>query len=53
VKNSLRKLFANSHKTTKFTKVFSLKSFPLYCSYSTVPGIYGSKQTESEGIAWG
>ena len=40
------KTFANSHKTTKFMKVFSLKSFPLYCSYSTVPGIYGSKQTE-------
>ena len=24
------KTFMNSHKTTKFTKVFSLKSFPLY-----------------------
>ena len=26
------KTFANSHKTTKFMKVFSLKSFPLYGS---------------------
>ena len=24
------KTFANSHKTAKFTKVFSLESFPLY-----------------------
>ena len=23
----------------------------VYVSYSTVPGIYGSKQTESEGVA--
>ena len=25
----------------------------LCCSYSTVPGIYGSKQTESEGVDGG
>ena len=28
--NFVEKTFANSHKTTKFTKVFSLESFPLY-----------------------
>ena len=29
---NLRKLLRNSHKTLKFTKVFSLKSLPLYGS---------------------
>ena len=28
--NFTEKTFANSHKTAKFMKVFSLKSFPLY-----------------------
>jgi len=28
--NFAEKTFANSHKTVKFTKVFSLESFPLY-----------------------
>ena len=28
--NFSEKTFTNSHKTTKFTKVFSLESFPLY-----------------------
>ena len=28
--NFAEKTFANSHKTTKFMKVFSLESFPLY-----------------------
>jgi len=28
--NFAKKLFTNSHKTLKFAKVFSLKSFPLY-----------------------
>ena len=30
--NFVEKTFANSHKTMKFAKVFSLKSFPLYGS---------------------
>ena len=30
------KTFMNSHKTTKFMKVFSLKSFPLYASYQRI-----------------
>ena len=30
VLNFTEKTFANSHKTAKFAKVFSLKSFPLY-----------------------
>ena len=29
-----RKLFANSHKTAKFAKVFSLKSFPLHSTWT-------------------
>ena len=36
--NFMKKTFVNSHKTAKFTKVFSLKSFPLYVhapTYST------------------
>ena len=32
--NFTEKTFANSHKTTKFAKVFSLESFPLYSSFS-------------------
>ena len=28
--NFVKKTFANSHKTSKFGKVFSLESFPLY-----------------------
>ena len=28
--NFMEKTFANCHKTTKFAKVFSLESFPLY-----------------------
>ena len=28
--NFVEKTFTNSHKTAKFVKVFSLKSFPLY-----------------------
>ena len=28
--NFLEKTFANSHKTTKFAKLFSLESFPIY-----------------------
>ena len=28
--NFVEKTFANSHKTSKFAKVFSLESFPLY-----------------------
>ena len=35
--NFAEKTFANSHKTTKFTEVFSLESFPLYstlCPYA-------------------
>ena len=30
--NLMEKTIANSHKTLKFTKVFSLESFPLYNS---------------------
>ena len=30
--NFTEKTFANSHKTSKFAKVFSLESFPLYGS---------------------
>ena len=30
VPNFLENTFANSHKTSKFVKVFSLESFPLY-----------------------
>ena len=32
--NFMEKTFANSHKTTKFMKVFSLESFPLYSTYT-------------------
>ena len=31
--NFAEKTFTNSHKTTKFAKVFSLESFPLYGTY--------------------
>ena len=30
LKDTTPPTFANSHKTTKFAKVFSLESFPLY-----------------------
>ena len=30
--NFVEKTFANNHKTAKFAKVFSLESFPLYCT---------------------
>ena len=33
-KISRKKTFANSHKTAKFMKVFSLESFPLYGIFS-------------------
>ena len=32
--NSAEKTFADSHKTAKFTKVFSLEIFPLYSTTS-------------------
>ena len=32
--NFTEKTFANSHKTVKFVKVFSLESFPLYGIFS-------------------
>ena len=32
--NFAEKTFVNSHKTAKFTKVFSLESFPLYSKFS-------------------
>ena len=32
--NFAKKTFANSHKTSKFAKVFSLESFPLYGIYN-------------------
>ena len=32
--NFAEKTFANSHKTSKFVKVFSLESFPLYGIYN-------------------
>ena len=31
--NFAEKTFANSYKTSKFVKVFSLKSFPLYSNF--------------------
>ena len=31
--NFAEKTFANTHKTLKFVKVFSLENFPLYSSY--------------------
>ena len=34
--NFTEKTFVNSHKTTKFAKVFSLKSFPLYSIFLTI-----------------
>ena len=30
--NFIKRNFVNSHKTAKFAKVFSLESFPLYCT---------------------
>ena len=32
----MEKIFMNNYKTSKFTKVFSLKSFPLYAMYIIV-----------------
>ena len=38
----------------KFFPQFSLSVYiTLHCSYSTWSGNYGSKQTESKGVAWG
>ena len=34
-----KKTYANSHKTAKFTKVFSFESFPLYGT-TTYPAIF-------------